>query len=103
MADTKAIQLKVYSIVCQIPVGKVTTYGKVAELARIKSARLVGKVLHQNPNPKKIPCHRVVNAKGKLAKNYAFGGLKAQAQKLKAEGVQVANNRVSFAKYLWQT
>ncbi len=77
---------KVYEVVRRIPRGKTMTYGEVARLAgNPKAARAVGNILHNNPDPKKIPCHRVVNAKGKVAKNYAFGGGMAQRKKLQEE------------------
>ncbi|MBI3289973.1 DNA-3-methyladenine glycosylase [Candidatus Microgenomates bacterium] len=72
----------VYEIVKSIPRGKVATYGWVAKKVGI-SPRVVGNTLHKNVNPQKIPCHRVVNSKGKLAENYAFGGAKEQARKLR--------------------
>src|SRR3990167_2105767 len=66
----KTLQTNIYRIVSRIPKGKVLTYGLVAKLVGIKNPRLVGSVLHKNINPKKIPCHRVVNARGKVASSY---------------------------------
>ena len=55
-------------MVCQIPKGKVATYGTVALLAgNPRWARVVGYALHNNPAPGVIPCHRVVNREGKVA------------------------------------
>lgn len=90
---------KVYSVVARIPKGKVTTYKEVAELSGI-SPRYVGRILHQNPDPEKIPCHRVVNIKGELAIGYAFGGAGAQRKKLESERVRLINGRVDLAKYI---
>lgn len=100
----------VYHLVSLIPKGKVLTYGKVAEILSIKSPRLIGRILHQNKNPKKVPCHRVVFADGALSKSYAFGGLKGQYLRLKNEGVEFypVNGRfqdrikVNLRKSLWQ-
>jgi endonuclease-3 related protein len=78
----------VYHLVSLIPKGKVLTYGQVAKILGLKSPRVVGFLLHQNKNPEKIPCHRVVFSDGSLAKNYAFGGEKQQYLKLKKEGVK---------------
>ena len=39
-----------------------------------KMARAVGNALHKNPDPDRIPCHRVVNSRGELAEKYAIGG-----------------------------
>ena len=92
---------KLYEIVRQIPTGKVLTYGRLAEMTGIKSARVVGNILHENPDPESVPCHRVVNRKGELALRYAFGGASAQAQKLASEGIVLDNsNRVDLNKYL---
>lgn len=93
----------VYNVVKKIPKGKVLTYSRLAELAGTKSARVVGNVLHRNTDPENIPCHRVVNIKGELAKSYAFGGAVIQAKKLALEGVILDNNgRVNLNKYLWK-
>lgn len=93
---------KVYEIVARIPNGKVATYGMVARLSGVKNPRLVGSLLHKNPDPKNIPCHRVVNAQGKLAMNFAFGGKREQARRLRKEGISVdSESSVDLKKYLW--
>jgi len=92
---------RVYEIVIQIPEGKVTTYGRVAANCGIKNPRLVGHILHKNPDSGKIPCHRVVNFQGRLAPEYAFGGADIQEQKLKYEGVIFSNSMVDLEKCLW--
>ncbi len=93
----------IYHFVSFIPKGKVITYGQIDKILKINSPRLVGQILHQNKNPKKIPCHRVVFADGFLSKNYAFGSLKKQKEKLIKEGVKFENNQIKNLKnYLWQ-
>lgn len=93
---------KVYQVVAKIPKGKVATYGMIARLSGIKSPRFVGSLLHKNPDPNNILCHRVVNAQGKLAKDFAFGGLKEQARRLRQEGVNVDNeSSVDLETHLW--
>ena len=92
---------KIYAVVARIPKGKVTTYGRVAQLAKIKSPRVVGNILHRNPDPRRVPCHRVVNVQGKLAKNFGLGGLEAQAQKLRGEGIKIIDGKVDLSQYLW--
>ncbi|MBQ8002989.1 MAG: methylated-DNA--[Clostridia bacterium] len=93
---------QVYEVVKKIPVGKVATYTQVAEMLGNKNlARAVGNALHNNPDYTAIPCHRVVKANGKLAENYAFGGLEGQKQHLINEGVEVCDNRVDLEKYKW--
>lgn len=91
---------KIYEAVQKIPYGCVATYGQVAEMAGDrKMARAVGNALHKNPDPDNIPCFRVVNSKGELAGEFAFGGAGAQAKLLEAEGVTVVNGRVDLNKY----
>lgn len=91
---------RIYEAVKKIPKGKVATYADVAEMAGDrKMARAVGNALHKNPNPSTIPCHRVVNSKGELAGEYAFGGAWKQAQILESEGVEITEGKVNLKKY----
>ena len=91
---------RIYEAVKKIPYGRVATYAKVAEMAgNKKMARAVGNALHKNPDPDNIPCFRVVNSKGELAGEFAFGGPGAQAKLLEAEGVEVTDGRVDLERY----
>lgn len=86
---------KIYEIVRNIPEGEVMTYGRIAEmLGNKRLARVVGNTLHKNPTPIIVPCHRVVNAKGELAKNFGFGGIERQKELLESEGVEIIDYRV---------
>ena len=95
---------KIYEAVRKIPKGKVATYGQIAMLAgNPKAARVVGNALHVNPFPGEIPCHRVVNSKGRVAPFFAFGGEGRQRELLENEGVEfVSEVRVDMKKYLWK-
>lgn len=67
---------KVYDFLLTIPKGKVATYGQIAEyLGNKKLARVVGNILHSNPDEDKYPCYKVVDSKGNLSKQFAFGGI----------------------------
>ena len=78
---------KIYEQVKKIPKGKVATYGQIALMAgNPRWSQIVGYALHSNPEPVVIPCHRVVNKEGKLAKAFAFGGENAQRNLLINEG-----------------
>ena len=91
---------RIYEAVKRIPKGKVATYGKVAEMAgNKKMSRVVGNALHKNPDPDNIPCFRVVNSKGELAPEFAFGGIGEQRKLLEAEGIEVKDNKVDLSKY----
>ncbi len=95
---------KVYAVVKQIPIGKVATYGQVAALCGSpKAARAVGYALHVNPQPGIIPCHRIVNREGRLAKSFAFGGIDRQKELLEKEGVLVDVDTVDLKVYLWDS
>lgn len=77
---------RVYAATKKIPKGKVSTYGRIAEIIGTRDARRVGHALHANTDPA-CPCHRVVFTDGRLAPGYAFGGAQAQRKKLEEEGI----------------
>ena len=90
----------VYDFLTTIPGGRVVTYGQIGEyLGNKKYARAVGNILHQNPDGEKYPCYKVVDSRGRLAPQYAFGGLTAQRERLLADGIDVENDRVDLKKY----
>lgn len=94
---------RIYEAVKKIPYGYVATYSQVAEIAGDKKmARAVGNALHKNPDPDNIPCYRVVNAKGELAGEFAFGGPGVQAKLLEAEGITVKDGKVDLSIYQWK-
>ena len=92
---------KVYAYLKTIPCGKVVTYGQIAAyLGNKRMARVVGNILHQNPDPEAYPCHRVVNGKGQVAENFAFGGSAEQRKRLEKEGIVFEENgTVDLNKY----
>jgi methylated-DNA-[protein]-cysteine S-methyltransferase len=58
--------------VARIPRGETRSYGEVAELAGYaRAARAVGNVMHDNPFPIVIPCHRVIKGDGSIG---GYGG-----------------------------
>lgn len=81
---------RIYDAVRHIPKGRVSTYAAIAKRAKTHP-RIVGQALHRNPDPQSIPCHRVVNSKGRVAERFAFGGAKEQIKRLKSEGIQMNN------------
>lgn len=89
---------EILSVVDEIPVGKVATYGQIARLIdRPKNARLVGRVLSMAELYGSYPCHRVVNHAGRLAP-----GWEEQRMLLEAEGVSMKNKtHVDIKKYQW--
>lgn len=92
---------KIRSLVSQIPEGKVSTYGTIALLAGIKDARQVGWAIYGNQDPN-VPCHRVVNKQGFLAKDFSLGGWEEQKRRLLPEGITfVQDNQVDMNKHFW--
>lgn len=93
----------VYDYLLTIPKGKVVTYKQVATaLGNPKLARVVGNILHENPDGDKYPCFRVVNFKGKLTENFVFGGISEQEKRLTDDGIEVKNGKVNLEKYQWK-
>lgn len=94
----------IYDAVKNIPKGNVATYGQIATIAgNPKWSRVVGYALHKNPEPVKIPCHRVVNRFGETTKAFAFGGENMQRSLLEDEGIKFgADSRVDLKKYGWK-
>ena len=117
------LENRIYGIVRKIPRGKVMTYGQVAAaLGDARLARVVGNTMHKNPVPffelaeqigfnctdqnqagvkdfEPVPCHRVVNATGKMGANFGLGGPAVQAKMLEAEGVEVRGGKVDLKTY----
>jgi methylated-DNA-protein-cysteine methyltransferase-like protein len=88
---------RVYEETARVPRGAVSTYGEIAVMAgHPGAARAVGNALHDNPYEGVIPCHRVVNASGRPAANFGFGGSEEQLRLLREEGVEIRNGRVVF-------
>lgn len=91
----KDFDLNVYNLLKLIPKGMVTTYKDIANALNMpKHCRQVGRALHNNPDPQNFPCYKVVNFKGEVSANFGFGGTKEQIKRLKADGINVYNNRV---------
>ncbi len=88
---------KCYSILKKVPEGKVTTYKSLARAMNTKAYRAVGNAMSKNPYAPQIPCHRVINSNGKLG-GYAQG-LKKKIAMLKAEGIEIENNKINLDKY----
>ncbi len=91
---------KVYNFLLTIPKGKVVTYGQIAEyIGNKKLARVVGNILHSNPDEDKYPCYKVVDSNGNLSKKFAFGGIEKQKEKLEKDGITVINYKVNLDEY----
>ena len=101
--DTGFFQ-KVYDVVRQIPYGRVTSYGAVAEYLGSKgSARMVGWALNGSKyRLEGIPAHRVVNRQGLLTGKRAFGGQHTMRDLLVSEGALVEEDKIlNFKEIFW--
>ncbi len=83
----------VWNILCEIPYGKVISYGdiskKIAEKSNKKSmsAQAIGGAVGHNPISIIIPCHRVIGSNGSLT-GYA-GGVDIKKRLLELEGARI--------------
>ena len=93
---------RVFEIVAQIPYGKVTTYGAIAEVCGVKSsARTVGWALNSAANSN-LPCHRVVNRFGALSGKMHFGSPTLMQELLECEGIEFIDECVNMKKHFWK-
>lgn len=92
---------QVYEIVARIPYGRVTTYGQIARMiGNPRLSRAVGYAL--NKSPEGLPCHRVVNREGRLARAFEHDGINEQRLLLEEEGVEFTlDGRVQMEDYMW--
>jgi methylated-DNA-protein-cysteine methyltransferase-like protein len=94
----------VYYVTRQIPKGRVSTYGAIADYLSLGSARMVGWALTQSNRSAigLVPAHRVVNSKGILSGRLNFATPTQMQESLESEGVTVINDKVKdFKKFFW--
>ena len=94
----------VYYVTQNIPRGRVTNYGAIADYLSLGSARMVGWALTQSHKSSmgNVPAHRVVNRKGELSGRIHFATPTLMQELLEKEGVDVVNNKVvDFDKLFW--
>ena len=76
-----------------IPIGFISTYGRIAEyIGSPQLSRAVGRALATNPFPLVIPCHRVVRSDGSIG-GYQ-GGIEIKKRLLEMEGVKINDFKV---------
>ena len=94
---------KIFEIVRQIPEGKVSTYGLIAQKIGEKfSARVVGYALNNVHLAEDIPAHRVVNRNGLLTGKHHFNPSSLMQKLLENEGVEIINDKVvNFKEIVW--
>ena len=85
---------RVYMLCKKIPKGRVTTYKDIGNALGGKGQiyRAVGVALNRNPHAPVVPCHRVVNADGRVG-GFAHG-TKKKIKLLESEGVRIENGKI---------
>jgi methylated-DNA-protein-cysteine methyltransferase-like protein len=94
----------VYSVVRQIPRGRVSSYGAIAEYIGTKlTARMVGWAMNAagSADPP-VPAHRVVNRNGMLSGKHHFATPTLMEELLRNEKVKVKDDTVvDFEELFW--
>lgn len=107
LPNPQAYYEQVWTLVRQVPYGRVVTYGQVAQLLPVPlgveaqdykafGARWVGEAMAACPND--VPWQRVINSQGKISQR---PGAERQRQLLEAEGVVFVKEKVSLKVYQW--
>ena len=99
---------QVWTLVRQVPQGKVVTYGQIAQMIppptgmepqeyKAYGPRWVGDAMAACPND--VPWQRVINAQGKISDR---PGSQTQRHRLEQEGIAFVNDKVNLKLYQWQ-
>lgn len=94
----------VYDVVRQIPKGRVTSYGAIANYLGTKSsARMVGWAMNNaHAIIPKVPAHRVVNRNGMLSGKAHFGSPTRMQELLEKEKIKIENDTIiNFNQLFW--
>jgi O-6-methylguanine DNA methyltransferase len=102
MSDRDDFFERVWDVVAEIPAGRVTTYGHIAEHLGSKSAaRTVGWAMNAAVGSG-LPCHRVVNRFGALTGKRHFETPTVMEERLRSEGVTFDDDgTVDLDEHLW--
>ncbi|MCL1095110.1 MGMT family protein [Shewanella kaireitica] len=103
-SDIKASPMtQIWHIVSMIPEGKVSSYGKIADLAGLPGrARYVSKALKAAPDSLALPWHRVINSQGKISFAEHSQPYIDQMERLRGEGVMVNRGKVKLSDHEWR-
>lgn len=96
------LEAELRRLLAQVPAGRVTTYGDLAEaLGNPVAARWVGHFLMHHEHTATCACHRVVLSTGRLG-NYIEGGPEVKHQRLQREGVAAGAGMVDLTLYRFE-
>ena len=98
---------QIWAAARQIPYGRVATYGQLTKLVpqpegisdddyKTQASRWAGSAMAACPDD--VPWHRVVNSQGKISHQATTN----QRNRLEAEGIVFANDKLSLAEYQWR-
>jgi methylated-DNA-protein-cysteine methyltransferase-like protein len=93
-----------YEVVRRVPLGRVTTYGAVAQAAGLPGrARQVGYSMAALQGDSDVPWHRVINARGEVSARRGGSAFeRIQRAMLESEGVRFdARGRVDLDRFGW--
>lgn len=95
---------RIYSVIRQVPAGRVATYGQIASLADLAGhARQVGYALKSLPEKHDVPWHRIINARGEVSARATPGWDNLQRTLLEGESVVFdARGRVDLDRFRWE-
>lgn len=105
MAEEPKLYDIIYTVIRQIPAGKVASYGQISRIVGRCSAQMIGfalAALGRQPNAEDVPWQRVVNAKGRISPHgYGFG-TNMQRVLLEEEGIVFnLEGEIDFDKFGW--
>lgn len=93
---------QIWQVVLAVPMGKVVSYGQVAEMAGLgRQARYIGRALGKLPDGHSVPWYRVIRSNGQIAFPEGSDKYLEQVSLLEGEGVEVINGRVSMSRFRW--
>ena len=93
---------RIWDTICDIPKGRVASYGQIAEIAGVpRGARQVGYALRHLPDNRDVPWHRVIQASGKIAFDKGSPQFEEQKKRLMKDGVTVMVGRIDMQKCRW--
>ena len=89
---------RILAAIRAVPAGEVAGYGEIARRAGLPGrARMVAKLLSGNEDDA-LPWHRILRSDGRIAFPPEHPHFEEQAQRLRAEGVDVQKGRVRGQK-----
>lgn len=102
-AKTLAPMARIWHVVAMIPEGKVSSYGKLADLAGLPGrARYVATALKSAPKQLALPWHRVLNHQGRIAFEANSVHFQQQQRLLRDEHVIVVRGKVNLSQFEWR-